>query len=75
MSRSYHITRKETNRLIAQGDAQAVVEYVEKSELKRTYKKYRKNVVGPGPGKPSKLSNAFTVRALRTVLKGRQTKP
>jgi hypothetical protein len=70
----YHITVKAANRRIAQGDPHAADEYIEKSELKRAYKKYRR-MDSASPGKISKLSNNRTIQALKTVMKRHQTTP
>lgn len=75
MSRSYHITRKESEKLFKEGDAVAPADYAEKRHVKNNHKKFRKiyDVIKPNP-KQRTLRNSVTQRAMKKVMKPNRKK-
>jgi len=71
MSRSYHITKKSAMARFASGDTEGAVEFSEKTDVKKTQKKYRKiyGTIHPS-AKPEGLRNSVTVSAVKTTKKG-----
>jgi len=75
MSRSYHITKKQAVKQIADGDFQPLVEHTEKGTLKKLHKRYRKiyNVIHPSAESKSRaLRNSVSRSAMRGILKPKQ---
>ena len=70
MSRSYHITRKESERLFRDGDVVAAADYAEKRHVKQSHKKFRKiyEVIRPG-AKQRTLRNSVSQSAVKRVMK------
>lgn len=75
MSRSYHITRKESEKRFRAGDFVAAANYAEKRHVKQNHKKFRKvyDVIRPGD-KPRTLKNSVTQSAVKTVMKPMRVK-
>ena len=75
MARSYHVTKKEAAKRLAQGDAMPTVQFAEKRNLKKVHKKFRKIYAAIHPSeKPAGLRNSVTQSALKKVMKAKNKK-
>lgn len=68
MSRSYHLTGKESEKLLKEGDAVAPADYPEKRHVKNNHKMFRKiyDVIKPNP-KQRTLRNSVMKRVMKPM--------
>ena len=71
MSRSYHVTKKSALARFSSGEKEAVVEFSEKTDIKKAQKSYRKiyGTIHPA-AEPEGLRNSVVVSAVKAAKKG-----